>query len=380
MFPTLDHWRNKNIWEKMLGAVAAPSVFLLTATLPVVETHNDDDVDEGLLSPGLSLPPPLTPGSKHSLQSNVTPRNGASGLSLHNGSLKDASSVSPVVPDIAFPTSQRRIDSISNRDLVRSPEQLPTTPLPMTVEVKFWNRWLIMIQTFTAPFFVVLVVWANTDIENPRALLRPTLYSLIFSLVVLAILLITTTPTRPPAWRPLLCFMGFAVSIAWISTIANEVVGVLKTLGVVMNMSDAILGLTIFAVGNSLGDFVADITVARLGYPVMALSACFGGPMLNILMGIGISGCYLTIKGGNKHHKKHPNDPVHFKPYHIDISTTLVISGFTLLLTLVGLLVAVPVRGWKMDKMIGWGLVAVWGASTIANVVVEVVGMGSHSS
>jgi sodium/potassium/calcium exchanger 6 len=172
--------------------------------------------------------------------------------------------------------------------------------------------------------------------------------------------------------------MGFAVSIAWISSIANEVVGVLKTLGVIMNMSDAILGLTIFAVGNSLGDFVADITVARLGFPVMALSACFGGPMLNILLGIGISGCYITIKGGQHHHKKHPDKPIHFEPYPIEVSTTLVISGATLLVTLVGLLAAVPWRKWRMDRTIGWGLVALWTASTLANVIVEVLGLSSN--
>jgi sodium/potassium/calcium exchanger 6 len=48
-------------------------------------------------------------------------------------------------------------------------------------------------------------------------------------------------------------------------------VGVLKTVGVILNISEALLGLTIFAAGNSVGDLVADITVARLGYPVMAL-------------------------------------------------------------------------------------------------------------
>jgi sodium/potassium/calcium exchanger 6 len=155
------------------------------------------------------------------------------------------------------------------------------------------------------------------------------------------------------------------------------VVGVLKTLGVILNMSDAILGLTIFAVGNSLGDFVADITVARLGFPVMALSACFGGPMLNILLGIGLSGCYIILKGGRHHHAKHPDKPIKFKPYQIDISTTLVISGGTLLVTLVGLLLVVPWRRWKMDRVIGWGLVALWCTSTVANVVVEVLGVGS---
>ena len=35
--------------------------------------------------------------------------------------------------------------------------------------------------------------------------------------------------------------------------------------------------------GNSLADLVANITIARMGYPVMALSACFGGPMFSML-------------------------------------------------------------------------------------------------
>jgi sodium/potassium/calcium exchanger 6 len=265
------------------------------------------------------------------------------------------------------------LTSPTNPRLLQSPEQLPinnnTAPEP-----KQWNRWLVILQAFTAPYFIVLIFWANMSLDSPRALVKPTLYSLLVSLVLLTLILTTTSPTRPPKWRVVLCFLGFAVAISWISSIANEVVGVLKTLGVVLNMSDAILGLTIFAVGNSLGDLVADITVARLGFPVMALSACFGGPMLNILLGIGVSGCYITLKGGQHHQKKHPGHPLKMKPYHVDVSTTLVISGATLLVTLVGLLIAVPMRKWKMDKMIGWGLVILWSVSTVGNVMVEVFG------
>lgn len=41
---------------------------------------------------------------------------------------------------------------------------------------------------------------------------------------------------------------------------------------------------TIFAVGNSLADLVANMSVAAFA-PIMGFSACFGGPMLNILLG-----------------------------------------------------------------------------------------------
>ena len=110
------------------------------------------------------------------------------------------------------------------------------------------------------------------DMASPgKTLLKMMLWTLLASLILLGGLLVLTTEYRRPKYHYILCFMGFIISIAWISTVAGEVVGVLKTLGVILGISEALLGLTIFAAGNSVGDLVADITVARLGYPVMAL-------------------------------------------------------------------------------------------------------------
>ena len=249
-------------------------------------------------------------------------------------------------------------------------DDLPSNP-------KDWNRWLVFVQIFTAPLFVVIIAWANIeDDHDKKTLLILILSSLVFSLICLLLILATTTPDHPPKYRPLFCFLGFVVAIAWISTIANEVVGVLKAFGVILGISDAILGLTIFAVGNSLGDLMSNITVARLGYPVMALSACFGGPMLNILLGIGLSGLYMTIPHGTKYHAKHPHRPRKYKPFEIEVNTTLMISGVTLLVTLVGLLIIVPLNGWRMDRKVGVGLIALWSLSTIGNIIVEILGYG----
>ena len=84
----------------------------------------------------------------------------------------------------------------------------------------------------------------------------------------------------------------------------------------------------------------------------------------------------MTLRHGEDKHKKHPNRPIKFKPYELEISTTLMISGVTLLITLLGLLLVVPLNGWRMDRKIGWGLIAVWCLSTVANLVVEVLGYG----
>lgn len=353
LFPTLYSWHDKNVWEKLLGIVAAPTMLLLVLTLPVVEADKKDELP-------VPVPELLTPEPTRS-RSQSTARN-----PLYTDTM-----IEPVSPS-TVPAQNGAGRAHNETKLNLGPQGFSD---PNYSSPEDWNRWLICTQLFTGPFFVVILYWGATDPQlSGRNLLLLVLYALLFSLGFMAILLLTTTPERPPQYRYMFCFLGFAMSVAWISTIASEVVGVLKAFGVILGISDAILGLTIFAVGNSLGDLVADITVARLGYPVMALSACFGGPMLNILLGIGISGLLITIRSGQGAHRHHPNKPTKYKPYQIDVGGTLIISGVTLLVTLLGLLVLVPLNGWKMDRKIGWGLIALWSASTIGNVIVEVLG------
>ena len=386
LFPTIYHWRDKNYWEKALGVVAAPSVFLLTITLPVVESGKEEEEEGGMAkdnsfdstrsrsggggnpgdnkgsvgSGGEVLNDPQIHVQEHSTSTSGGTAHVAAATEDQHHSHHSDNSASPAV-----------ILDQQSHDLVSEPEQHPYHHHP-----DLWNRWLLITQLFLAPLFIVMAIYSQspTDI-TPTWLIQPTLICLLVSLVLLIPLLLTTTPThKPRPYRPLLSLAGFIVSISWISTIASQVVGALKALAVILNMSHAIMGLTIFAVGNSLGDLVADVTVARIGYPIMALSACFGGPMLNILLGIGLSGSYILLRGARERAHKHPDKEFKFKSYHIDVEDTLIISGATLLVTLAGLLVAVPMNKWVFSKRIGWTLIAVWVLSTVGNVVVEVTG------
>lgn len=388
LFPTLSTWRDKSIWDKIVSVISAPSIFLLAITLPVVESDSQsEDADEerrlleersASLARGRTRSGPiLVPDS---------PTNGAEPEWIHyRRATESQDHISP--PTRGFSGHSTAEVAVSAEENHQHSNPRPTSPkrsstltaVEPRVEIdttspRDWNRWLVAVQIFTAPLFVVLIVWANTAEATPRLLLQMTLWSVLGSLITFAVLIMTTTKSKPPKYRFLLCFLGFVVSIAWISTIANEVVGVLKAFGVILGISDAILGLTIFAVGNSLGDLVADVTVARLGYPVMALSACFGGPMLNILLGIGVSGLYMTIKEANQKHEKHPGKKIKYKPYEIEVSGTLMVSAVTLLVTLVGLLIAVPTNKWVMSRKIGWGLIILWSISTVVNLAVEISG------
>lgn len=55
------------------------------------------------------------------------------------------------------------------------------------------------------------------------------------------------------------------------------------------------LGLTFLAWGNSCGDLVTNIAVSRAGYPGMAIAGSYGGPLFNLLLGIGIPMVWSTV-------------------------------------------------------------------------------------
>lgn len=73
----------------------------------------------------------------------------------------------------------------------------------------------------------------------------------------------------------LLVLIGFASSVLWISAVAEELVSLLNAIGLMLHISPVILGLTILAWGNSLGDMVSDISLARQGYPQMSMGGVY---------------------------------------------------------------------------------------------------------
>ncbi len=97
--------------------------------------------------------------------------------------------------------------------------------------------------------------------------------------------------------------------------------------------------------------------------------------MLNILLGVGIGGAWMTAKAANHQRKKHPDRPVSYEPYQIEVGGTLMITAVSVLVTLIFLLIAVPANKWIMSRKIGFSLIAIWTVSTIINVAVEISGV-----
>ncbi|XP_030847023.1 mitochondrial sodium/calcium exchanger protein [Strongylocentrotus purpuratus] len=159
-----------------------------------------------------------------------------------------------------------------------------------------WNRLLNTLNLFLAPVFCAFVTKGLTQTITGGFVVWYLVLPISFLLA--AAVFLTSKPKKQPVYHAVFSYVGFVVAVLWIYSTANEIVNILQMFGVEFFINDAILGLTVLAWGNSIGDLVADVAMARQGFPTMGMSACFGGPMFNMLLGIGISCTIVTVRDG----------------------------------------------------------------------------------
>lgn len=334
LFPTLSNLRQQSLLAQVACVFAAPAILGLTLTLPVVVTPYGSD-----------------PASPEKM--------------LTGGDAR--------LVDFEEEGEERVL--IAEEETQENMHQLQ------------FNRWLMAAQCVLGPLFCVAVLFGifsfhSIDILLAKYLVDGTKYERYYLLgtglggfALGVLVLIFSNRGDNVSARMARCSMGFIVAIVWIMAIADEVVSVLQTFGIIFGLSDAIIGLTIFAMGNSLADLVANMSVAvsciSLSYfyifllfkqtfaPMMGFSACFGGPMLNILLGVGISGSYVISQTA--------------KPYEINVSTTLYVSSFGLLFLLAATLVFVPLNNYYLTRRWGILLIATYTVIMIVNIVVELM-------
>lgn len=159
---------------------------------------------------------------------------------------------------------------------------------------------------------------------------------------------------------------GFAISITTISFVVGLVVDVLTDWVKYFQISEAILGLTVFAWGNSIGDLVSNVTFTRIGVLEIALGSCFGSPLLYFLFGVGIDGILVLLKNTN------PED-VPFWFWHLDfvVNESLVLSMIGIGIAFFIFIFIVPLNHWKLDQKIGGLLLSLYFLITLINIIIE---------
>ncbi|CAJ1068834.1 mitochondrial sodium/calcium exchanger protein [Xyrichtys novacula] len=208
-------------------------------------------------------------------------------------------------------------------------------------EDKNWRRPLNCIHLITSPLVCVLTfqsgIYGTYMIKGEFPL---WLLTLLLGFFLSSIVFCTTTNDCPPRYHSLFSLLGFVVSAVLISAAASEVVSLLHMLGVVLSLSNTVLGLTLLAWGNSIGDCFSDITIARQGYPRMAISACFGGIIFNMVFGVGL-GCLVQI------YKTHS-----YVQFEVEGLLTWILAG-SLGLSLVLSFVIVPICRFHLGRPYG---------------------------
>lgn len=142
--------------------------------------------------------------------------------------------------------------------------------------------------------------------------------------------------------------LAFVQSMVWMSLLADEVAALFESLGLLLDLQADMLGATLLAWGETFPDLVSSIAIVRTGHSMMAISAAFGGPTLNLLVGTGASVLCAILRKGTV--------PAELTNGVVMLVATSLVAIFVVL--------AVPALGeWRLSKRLGWGLVVLYVAS-----------------
>lgn len=220
-----------------------------------------------------------------------------------------------------------------------------------------WNRFYRSANIALCPLVLLYACDSFMPLNHPVAFLLsnthlPLWLVVLFASLSLAILHYIFEKEPPKTEEIPVVLAAFIMSVFWISTTAGELLNCLEALGEVLKLPPSLLGLTVLAWGNSVGDLVADVAVAKAGHPAMAMAGCFAGPMFNMLFGLGTALVTQTAT-------------IYPQAYELHFHVSIVVAFVFLILSLMGSVLVITWCRFRVPRFWGFCLVGFYVAFTI---------------
>ena len=146
------------------------------------------------------------------------------------------------------------------------------------------------------------------------------------------------------------------MSIVWIIIYSYLMVWWATRIGETYNIDSALMGLTFLAAGTSVPDLITSVLVAKEGHGDMAVSSSIGSNIFDVTVGLPLPWLLYSA--------------VFQKPKSVS-SGGLVCSIGLLLLMLVTLIASIVATGWKMNRVMGFMMLALYAGFVAVSLLLE---------